>query len=114
MTFIIQSLSATVDDKVIAVTPTTAVTAITIHTAVDNGTDFDEIELHANNHLSTARELVLIVGGETTAEEIRVEVPAKKSKLVLAGRKISSGNILKAYCTIASGVNVWGKAGRNS
>jgi len=112
MTFSTISLSATVDDKVIAITANAAESAVTIHTAIDVAGDYDEVELFANNHTSTAVELVILIGGTAAAEEIRKTIPAKDTKLILTGYKIASGHIIKAFCGTANAINVFGKVGR--
>ena len=71
MTFNTQSLSESVSDKPIQITASDAASAVLIHTAVDNGDDFDEVELLANNHTGTDCEIVVLIGGTTAAEEWR-------------------------------------------
>jgi len=114
MTFATQSLSESSSDKPIQITADVVGSAVLLHTAVNSGSDFDEVELFVNNHTGTDLEVVIVIGGITAAEEIRKTIPANDTKLVLAGYKVGAGQTIKAFATTANALNAFGKVGHTT
>lgn len=112
MTYSIIPLSGQSSSKPIQITTNSAGSAITLHTAVNNGADYDEVELFVNNHTGTDCEVVILIGGTSAAEEVRKTIPANDTKLVLAGYRVEDGQTVKAYATTANSLNAFGKVGR--
>ena len=86
----------------------------TIHTAVSNETDWDEIYLYANNTSSAAVTLTLEWGGTTNPDDTSpVILPANGGKiLVVAGEILQNSLTLAAFASTANVVVVSGYVNR--
>jgi len=108
-----QKLSGCTNGKAIKVTQT-ATAGDTIHTAINNETDWDEIWLWAVNSDTVPRELTL-EWGEATAPDgnIKQTIPAKSGLVLVApGLMLQNSLVVKAFAAAANVVMIHGFVNR--
>lgn len=91
-------LSASVDGKQVSVTATGTGSPTEVHAALSGTNTKDEVYLYAYN--ANASEIVLTVlwGGTNAADEIKVPVPSRQGRLMIAdGKLIQNGQHVTAY-----------------
>ena len=96
----------------------TATPGTTIHTAVGGSTSFDEIYIRASNVTNAAVTLTVEWGGVTDPGDHLVKlysIPAYSAPVTIAsGENLNGGLVVKAFCSVASAVNIVGFANRIS
>jgi hypothetical protein len=92
----------------------TASPGTTIHTAINNTTDLDEIWLWAVNTSATDSKLTIQYGGTTVAtNDIEFTVKAEDGlKIVLPGTLLNNTLIVKAFADVTNVVNLYGYINR--
>lgn len=108
-----QKLSGSTNGKAIKVTQT-ATAGDTIHTAINNETDWDEIWLWAVNSTTTPKKLTL-EWGEATAPDGNIEqtIPAESGLVLIApGLLLQNSLVVKAFCETANVVTIHGFVNR--
>lgn len=84
----------------------------TLHTATNTAGEFDEVYIWIQNNDTTAREVIIQLGGTTaTDDDIKQTIQPKAGfALVVPGIRLNGGVIVKAYCTttnvLVAAVNV--------
>lgn len=108
-----QKLSGCTDGKAIKVAQT-ATAGDTIHTAINNETDWDEIWLWAVNSTTTPKKLTL-EWGEATAPDGNIEqtIPPESGLVLIApGLLLQNSLVVKAFCETANVVTIHGFVNR--
>lgn len=108
-----QKLSGCTNGKAIKVVQT-ATAGDTIHTAINNETDWDEIWLWAVNSATTPKKLTL-EWGEATAPDGNIEqtIPAESGLVLIApGLLLQNSLVVKAFCETANVVTIHGFVNR--
>ena len=104
-TFTKHKLSGSTDGKGIKISSNTAGAGVTVHTAVEGTTDFDEIWLYAYNSDVSSVNITVEYGGTTSPDNtITQSVPAQSGLyLLIPGFPLQNSAVVSAY---ASKVNV--------
>lgn len=108
-----QKLSGCTNGKAIKVAQT-ATAGDTIHTAINNETDWDEIWLWAVNSTTTPKKLTL-EWGEATAPDGNIEqtIPPESGLVLIApGLLLQNSLVVKAFCETANVVTIHGFVNR--
>ena len=106
-------LSGSSNGKLIKVTGAVSTDAVTLHTAVSNTTDEDEIWLYANNNHTTDVNLTILWGGSTTDDEITMAIPNGSGLYqIVPGLILRNSNVVSAYAGVANVVYISGFVNR--
>lgn len=103
-------LSGSVNGKSILVAATTSGSATPIHTAVAGTASLDEIYLYAYNDATSSLAVNILWGSTTEPNDVtRLTVSAQSGRtLVMDGRLLNNGLIVKAYATVANVITIDG------
>lgn len=105
-------LSASVNGRGVLVVAV-ASTGTTIHTATNTADELDEVWLWAQNHRQVQEDLVVEFGGVVSGDRIEVGIPAQSGPVpILPGLLLTSGLVITAFGTVASGVTLFGYVNR--
>lgn len=107
------AFSASTDGRGIKVTQT-ASAGDTIHTAINNTDDYDEIWLYAVNSDTTARKLTIEFGGTSAPDDtIEMTIPAESGLFqVIPGLVLQNSLVVKAFAASANVVCIHGFVNR--
>ena len=104
-----QLLSGSVNGKAIGVSGNATASAVTVHTAVGNATDFDEVWIWATNHDTSAIILTIEWGvPNNDAHKLVVTVAASSTELVVPGLIIQNSLVVEAFAGTANKLNLFG------
>lgn len=105
----LQSLSGSTDNKPIQLSGVDAANKVLIHNATDVSGEFDQVNLIGNNNTNSATEVTLLIsGGTTQAETIKVQIPKYSNRILLDSYRISGDRDIHGFCSVANAVNVFG------
>ena len=108
-----QLLSGSTNGKAIQVSGNATASAVTVHTAVGNATDFDEVWIWATNHDTSAIILTLEWGvANDVAYKLVVTVAASSTELVCPGLIIQNSLVVEAFAGTANKINLFGYVNR--
>lgn len=108
-TFTKDKLSASTNGKNIKVVAT-ATAGTLIHTAVTGTTNWDEVYLFASNNDTVTRTLTIEWGGVASPDDlIKIDLePLKGEYIVIVGRILQNGLLIRAFASAANVVVVGG------
>lgn len=108
------ALSASTNGKSITVA-TDASEGTTIHTAVDNETDWDELWLYAMNNTTENVLLTVQWGGTETSDSLQVTIgPQNGLYLVVPGLVLQNEAVVRAFAGSANVIRIYGYVNRIS
>lgn len=107
-------LSASIYGKQISLPGTASSTATEIHTATATAGSIDEVWIYAYNDATSTVQLSILWGGTTEPQDVsRVGVPSKSGRtLVVDGKLIGNGLIVKAYAAVSGSILIDGFVNR--
>jgi len=84
----------------------------TIHTAVANATDWDEVWIYASNTHTGSVTLTLEWGNAAVDDNIKVVINPSETVLVAPGLLIQNSLVVKAFASVTEKVNLFGYVNR--
>jgi hypothetical protein len=101
-------LSASTNGRGILITQT-ATAGTTIHTAVGNATDWDEIWLWAHNTSTSAVKLTIEYGGTGTGDLIEMTIPPESGLIpIVSGLLVQDSVVVRGFAGTGSVINIFG------
>ena len=107
-----QLLSGSTSGQPISLTTNATSGAVTIHTAVTGGTDFDEIWCWAVNIHTSDITLTLECGTTDEDQHIKHVIQPDETVLVVPGMIMNGAKVLKGFASTADKCNIFGYVNR--
>jgi hypothetical protein len=90
----------------------TSTPGTTIHTAVANATDWDEVWIYASNTHTGSVTLTLEWGNAAVDDNIKVVINSNETALVAPGLLIQNSLVVKAFASVTNKINIFGYVNR--